>query len=75
MFALGGDLARIGRRDRQVHQHDLRRRLGLEREPPGEELEEDDAARVEIAARVDDLAAPLLGRHVVGRAADDARAS
>ncbi len=29
---------------------------------------------VEIAARVDRIAAPLLGRHVVGRAADDAGA-
>ena len=36
---------------REVHQHHLRRRLGLEGQAPGEELEEDDAARVEIAPR------------------------
>ena len=57
-----------------MHEDDLRRRLGLEREPAGEELVEDDADRVEVAARVERVAARLLGAHVLGRAADDARA-
>ena len=57
-----------------MHHHDLGRAVGLEREPPGQKLEQDDAHRVEIAAAVDGVAAPLLGRHVVRRAAHDARA-
>ena len=41
---------------------------------PVEQLEEDDADRVEVAAPVERIAAALLGAHVLGRAADDARA-
>ena len=52
----------------------LRRRLGLEGQAPGEQLVEDDADRVEVAARVERIAARLLGAHVLGRAADDAGA-
>ena len=72
--ALGGDHARIRRRQREVHEHHLRGRVGLEREAAREQLEEDHADGVEIAAGVDRIAAALLGRHVVGGAADDARA-
>ena len=59
---------------REVREHDLRRRLGLEGQPAREELVEDDADRVEIAARVERIAARLLGAHVLGRAAHDAGA-
>ena len=38
---------------------------------PGEDLPEDDAEGVEIAAAVDDLAAGLLGRHVPELALED----
>ena len=74
IMPLGRDLARIRRRLREVHEHDLRRRLGLEGQAPREELVEDDADRVEVAARVERIAARLLGAHVLGRAADDAGA-
>ena len=72
--ALGRYLGGVRHRRRQVHQHHLRRALGLERQPAGEQLEQDDAHGVEVAAAVDRIAAALLGRHVVGRAAHDARA-
>ena len=55
-------------------QYDLRRRLGLEGQPSRDELVEDDTDRVEVAARVERIAASLLGAHVLGRAADDPRA-
>ena len=48
------------------------RRLGVEGNAAREHLVEDDAHRVEIAARVERLALALLGRHVLGRADDDA---
>ena len=46
---------------------------GLERRPPGEQLEEDDPERVHVALRPDLSAARLLGRHVLGRPDDGAR--
>ena len=49
--------------------------LRLERDAAREQLVEDDADRVEVAARVERLAPALLGRHVLGRADDEARAS
>ena len=65
---------RIGRCLGDVHEHHLRRRLGLEGELAGEQLVEDDADSVKVAASVERVAAALLGAHVLGRAADDARA-
>src|SRR5215472_14453417 len=41
-------------------------RLGFERAPPGENLVEHEAQRVDVAADRDSLAAELLGRHVGG---------
>ena len=44
------------------------RRLGHERQAPGDHLEQHDAERVEVRARVDRLAERLLGREVFERA-------
>ena len=49
--ALGRDGARIRRRLGDVHEHDLRRALGLERQAAREQLIEDDADGVEVGAR------------------------
>ena len=66
--------ARIERRDvRHLGIDDAvdQRRLvpGPERQAPGQELEEDDAQRVEVGLLVERVALDLLGRHV-GRGAD-----
>ncbi len=71
---LGGDLARVPRRAREVGEHDLGRRVGLEGEVAGQELIENDADGVEIAPRIERVAAGLLGAHVFGRTAHDPRA-
>ena len=47
---------------------DRRGALSAERGPTGEQLEEDDAGRVEVGASVDGLAACLLGREILGGA-------
>ena len=57
---------------REQHLGDARR--GREGQRAGAELVDDEAERVEIAARVDRLALALLGRHVRRRAEDRARA-
>ncbi len=72
--AIRRDRRRVRRRLRQVHQDDLRGRLRLEGQPSRKELVENDADRVEVAARVERVAATLLGRHVLGRAAHDSGA-
>ena len=63
------------RRLLEVHRDDLHRivALGVKRLVCGEQLEQEHAARVEVAARIDAGAADLLGRHVRRRADDDAR--
>ena len=58
-----GGVAVLGRARR------LARRKQL---PPGEQLPQDDARRVQIGAPVERLAARLLGRHVADLAVDDA---
>ncbi|MFN7974371.1 MAG: hypothetical protein U0166_18815 [Acidobacteriota bacterium] len=66
-------LTEYRRRDRRlghVHQEHLHRALGQERWPPREELVEDAAERVEVGARVEELASRLLRRHVERRAGD-----
>jgi hypothetical protein len=63
-----GELAGAGRRRRQVLLLDLGGVAALEREAPGGELEEQDAEGVDVGARVDRLAADLLGRHRLRRA-------
>ena len=60
-------LARRAARAAEVREQDLEARA-LERRRAGDELEQHAAERVEIRARVDDLAVRLLGRHVVRRA-------
>jgi hypothetical protein len=67
---LNVDGSRRGRRVVLVHHRDADHRVRHERRPPGQQLEEDDAERVDVAARVDPAAVELLGRHV-GRRADD----
>src|SRR5262249_48594032 len=52
----------------QLLQENRRRRLIRERHFADEHLVQDDAERVDIAARIDSPALDLLGRHVVGRA-------
>ena len=47
---------------------ELRQVASFERAAPGEELVEDEAERVDVAARRDFAAGELLGRHVGGRA-------
>src|SRR6266540_5270457 len=55
----------------QPRDHHLLRIAALERQLPGEHLERHDAERVDVAARVERLAADLLGTHELGRAEDD----
>ena len=69
--AIRSKLTRIRSRDRQVHQHHLRGRFGFKRQPACQQLEQDHADCVQVASRVDRVAAPLLRRHVVGGAAND----
>ena len=64
---LGVERPRVGRRLALLLDGDAERRLALERQPPGQHLEEDDAQRVDVRARVGLLAVDLLGRHVFGR--------
>ena len=62
------------RRRLQVLALDVGHRLGAERVLPGDQVIEHDAQRVDVGARVDAVAANLLGRHRVRRAepgADD----
>ncbi len=51
-----------------VEHRRVERRLALERQATGQQLVEQDAARVEVAPRVDVLEVALLGRHVRRRA-------
>ena len=64
-----GDRRRGGR---ELLAHDVGAGFPVEGEPAGERVVARDAERVEIAARVDGLAARLLGAHVVGVAHDAA---
>jgi hypothetical protein len=54
---------RLGGRDGVQQRHQV---VALERPPPGEQLVEDDAERVDVAGRADEgaVAAGLLGGHV-----------
>ena len=60
------------RRQREVLATQGTRLIAHEGRPPGDELVEDHAERVEIAACVERLAEQLLGRHVPGRAMHEA---
>jgi hypothetical protein len=71
--ALGRDLVRIRGRIRDVHQHDLGRRLGLEGQAPGHQLVHDDADRVEVAPGIDLLRADDGLRRDVRRSAEQRR--
>jgi hypothetical protein len=51
----------------------LGRRVRDERHTAGEQLEEDDAHRVQVAPAVEGISAALLGAHVLGRPADETR--
>ncbi len=70
---VGSDLPWIGDGVVDVPEHDLRRRLVVEGELVGEQLEEHHTEGVDVTASVDLLSARLLGRHVVGGAADQPR--
>ena len=72
-IALRGHFARIGGGLRQVHQERLRCGVGAEGHPSGEELEEHDPHRIEVAAAVERVAASVLGAHVFRRPAHDPR--
>ena len=73
-----GSHSRVDLRRRHRHLADVLvgdgdRRVTGEGRPAGEQLVEQDAGGVEVAARVDDLAARLLGRQVLGGAHDGGR--
>ena len=57
----------------QPRDHHFLRVAALEGELAGEHLERHDAERVDVAARIERLAADLLGTHELGRAEDDTR--
>jgi hypothetical protein len=61
------------RRLRRVRHHQRERLRVHERRPPGEDLVQHDAERVQVGAGVDGLAAGLLGRHVAAGAEHRAR--
>jgi hypothetical protein len=67
--SVGARLARIGYRIIEVSEHDPRRRVVDIWQMPNQQLEQNDAERVEVAPAVHTVTAALLGRHVIGRAA------
>ena len=51
-----------------MHEQGGDRRVAAERDPPGEQLEDDDPQGIDVAPEVDGLPTGLLGAHVLGAA-------